>query len=376
MATTQGVPTTPLTPLFTPQGANNTTTGRPPSFPFAVLNAAFLSVKIGSSIEAILIIVFNTALFVVIVSSVSLRKQMRYQLVLSLVVNNLIVGILSAPFTVDYIVRKAWVHDCYFSIIRHLLTIFVQDFVSMWGLVLILLHYLARLLRYEGPAWLVRLPSWLLKTLPALIVASPWMVAAVLQTSLMFLGMHPQALAALGQGRCPLVMQTWSYYFFSFTCFFFPAVILLTLVVLIVVRGKDSSSPGSGGGGEMGTCLVGKREMEGRTGHVVAAVCALLTTGPPVLFYGLRLYVQASAAVVIIGGVVMMLVNELLPVVLVAVWVLMFPEVQERAWELAGRLLPCCAARFRRHGPPPGTSPSSSAAASVTSVSFRNLTDE
>ncbi|KAL8625474.1 hypothetical protein ACOMHN_018619 [Nucella lapillus] len=371
--------TTPLTSPMSTEATNNTTTALAPTgtkhwIGPSLWEKALLSLAICSTLETVLILTSNIALLLLIITSPSMRRQMRYHLVLSVVCANLLAGLFSTPFTSDIAIRKDWVHGCYVTVIRALLAEYVQNFASVWGLVLLLLHFMARMLKYEGPAWMVRLPSWLLKALPGLIVASPWIIAVMFQTPVVFVGLHPYTVSRWDADRCPYLLSPWAAYVLSSTCYFIPSVVLVILVVIIIIRFKDSNMASSDqlNRAEMGATLVSaEKEMESRKVHVIVAVVCVLLMGPHHVFYGLRIYREVSWKFSLIGIVFFIILADLLPIVLAIVWLLMLPEVKARWMELVARL-PGCAAWCRRNTTPMQISGSTSAAP----VSFRNLKND
>ncbi|KAL8625473.1 hypothetical protein ACOMHN_018618 [Nucella lapillus] len=289
-----------------------------------------LSLAIGSTLEAILILTSNIALLLLIITSPSMRRQMRYHLVLSVVCANLVAGLFSTPLMSNTGIHQRWPHDCYVAFMWISFGEYVQNFVNLWGLVLLLLHYMARVLKYEGPAWMVRLPSWLLKALPGLIVASPWIVAVVSQTPIVFTGQHRWI--NWNADECLFVLSTRTYFVLSTICYFIPAFILVILVIItVIIRFKESNAANSSHlhRAEMGATLVSaeKEEIESGKVHVVVAVVSVLLMGP---HHMLHLFINVPLEAAVIGITVCMLLIDSLPFVLAIVWLLMLPEVKAR----------------------------------------------
>lgn len=337
-------------------------------------NATYRGVAICSGVEAVLILATNLFLLLVLASSSSLRSQRRYQLVLSLVVANLVVGIFSSPFAVDFSVERDWVHGCYFEVVRTLLTLYVQNFVTLWGVVLLLLHYVARLLRYEGPAWRLRLPALLQRAAGPSFVALPWVVAVVFVTPILFGGLHSYAWIIWNETRCPIILQRWANHLLSVFTFFVPTLFLIVLIVAIVVLHKRYGGGGGGDGlrgAEMGAGLVAedKDALEPPLLHVLTAVITVVLMAPDHIFYVARYHISAPWHDVVTIAVVVMALSELLPFVLALLWLLLWADVRARVAELAARLP--CSFCYRLRSPPQAAGDTS-----VAPVVFRDLQDE
>ncbi|KAK7499702.1 hypothetical protein BaRGS_00009043 [Batillaria attramentaria] len=333
-------------------------------------NSIYVSIKVAGCLEAILILATNVFLFAVLLSSPKLRGNMRNHLVLSLVVANLIVGVFSSPFAVDYTVRRDWVHGCYFHVVRSLLTVFVQNFVSMWGVVLLALHYLCRLLQYDGPAFLLRLPTMLRRMAPGVYVALPWLVALLLVVPLVFGGLHHYVWVLWTDTKCPMMLSRWAKYTLNVLTYFLPAVLLIVLFVTILfVYRRRVTHFGANAlkKMEMGANLVGEgEEVEGPAVHVVLALLTVIFMGPEHLFYVGRFHTLLPMKHAVILGVSVMLLSESLPLVMALVLLFMLADVRTRVVELYCMIpgLP-----FKRSPPP-------SSQTTVAPVAFRDLNDD
>ncbi|XP_076468230.1 uncharacterized protein LOC143299031 [Babylonia areolata] len=336
------------------------------------MRAVMLSMQVLGTLQAILIIGANLLLLAAILTSSLLRSRMRNKLVINVVVANLFVGVLGAPFTVDYTVREQWVHGCYFIVILIVLVAFVQNFISMWGVVALLLHYLARLLRYEGPRWLGRLPAWLQRALPALLIASPWLVAGVLLLPMIFGGLNRDVLTVWNDNACPLVLEKWAKSVLNALSFFVPAVVLIVLVILLVLfrhkqeATKEDVAPSRA---ETGQAVMSAtaQELESCWVHVLVAVLSVLMMGPEHTFLIVR---RGPWKHILIASVVIHFLSDMLPFVVALVWLLMLPDVRGRVKEGATKLW-ANVVSFTTRSPP-----QAAGTTSVTPVTFRDLHDE
>lgn len=335
--------------------------------------AVYSVVAICYGVEAVLILATNLFLLLLLVTSSSLRSQRRYQLLMSLVVANLFVGVFSSPFAVDYSVKRDWAHGCYFQVVRTLVVAYVQHFVMLWGVVLMLLHYIARLKSYEGPAWRLRVPAWLWRAAGPLYVALPWVVAVVLVTSILFGGLHSYAWIIWTETRCPIILQQWAKHLLFVICFFIPSVLLLVLIAAVVVLHRRHGGGGAGlSGAEMGSRLVAedKDAVEPPLVHVLTAVLTLVLMAPASTFYFLmRSFIKVHWRADVISGIALGLLVELLSFLLPLIWLITLADVRDRVALVAARLR--CSLCYRPRSPPQAAGDTS-----VAPVAFRDLQDE
>ncbi|KAK7116309.1 alpha-2Db adrenergic receptor-like isoform X1 [Littorina saxatilis] len=335
----------------------------------------YTTVEVVSSVLSVFILGLNLLVLVVILSSSPLRSRPRNQLLLSLVAVFLMLGVFDTAFSADYASKRQWSHGCYFHVVRSLLVRYVQYFVSIWGVVVLILHYLLRLLRYEGPQWLMRLPAWVLRAVTPLFVASPWITAVVVMVPLVFGGLHKHAYLIWTDSRCPLILERWATVLDNMLSFFLPALVIVALTIAIMVLHRRQSKSGGvqrGGGGEMGAELVegGEDDVEAPLVFELTGVMILCFHAPEHIFYASRLPFTLSWRTAVSLSVTMELFSELLPIVLAALWLWLFQDLKERLVELVAKL-PCCLALCPFRSPP-----KSSGETTVPHVAFRDLHDE
>lgn len=334
------------------------------------LNAVYISMEVICMIEAISIIATNLLLLIVIVSSPTMRVKLRNHLVMSLVVANLIVGVFSSPFVVDIAVRRDWAHGCYFHVVRILLTGYVQNFVSLWGVVLLTLHYLCGLLQYDGPAFLVRLPGKVRAAIPGVCVALPWIAAVVLVVPLVFGSLHPYSYILWADGKCPIFLSRWVVYLLNVLTYFLPAICALAVIVAIITvyrRRLALFGLNTLKKMEMGENLVGDgEELEKPYVHVVVTLVTVIGMAPEHVYTILRLTVKMSWRGMVVGQVFVMLLSELEPVVLALVLLIMLSDVRMRLAELFSKLRLSTLCR----------SPPDSTETAVAPVSFKGLSED
>ncbi|KAL8593843.1 hypothetical protein ACOMHN_065320 [Nucella lapillus] len=331
-----------------------------------------MSLQVTGTLEAILIIASNILLLVVILSSPLLRSRMRNKLVINVVISNLLVGILGAPFTVDYTMKGRWVHSCFVTVILAVLLAFVQNFINMWGVVGLLLHYVARLLRYEGPPWVGRLPLVLQRALPALLTCSPWIVSVVLLIPMIFGGLNRSVLTVWSYNTCPFILEKWARYLLNTFSFFIPALVLVALIVVVILlRRRRDEKPASDSPGRMerGQAVMTDpgQEVEACWVHVLVGVLTVLMMGPEHIFL---VFKRGPWQHIIIASITVHLLSDLLPFVVALVWLILLPDVRGRLKQLLTKLhtyLVC----FWTNSPPqaPGST-------SISPVAFKDLQDE
>ncbi|PVD19443.1 hypothetical protein C0Q70_19932 [Pomacea canaliculata] len=337
------------------------------------INALVTSILVVDSLLAVLIISTNLVLLVVLLSKPSFRSCLRNRLLVSLVVSNLIVGLLGCPVSADFARTRRWVHSCSYHIIHTALTKYVQNFVVVWGMILLLVNYLCRLKSYTGPAVLLRLPPRVQTCVTILFVLLPWIIAISLTGAMTGIGLHRLVLKSWNNNWCPIFLEPWATVTMSVIIFALPAILLVVVlaVVLVVYRRQTLTRSASGtilGDAETRNDLDDRSPVPERPWvHVAAALlCIIMMAGEEIGKYALK-YSSGSWQRSVAIFEAMSSLADLLTFVLALLWLLALKDVRARALEILA-MVPVmhCRVNTSRESSP----------ANTTSVTFKTLREE
>jgi hypothetical protein len=336
-------------------------------------------------------------LLVIILSSSSLRGRLRNQMVVSLAVANVLVATYSAPLDVDFVINMKWRHGCLVELTRDLLTVYIQNFVTQWGVLFMLLHYEARVRDLGVPSSVtLRLHHVLLRVAAVLYVLLPWIVGVVVLVPVVFTGLLYRIWKYLAFERCPLITSNTANIVYNVVTSYIPSlftIIVVAVIALSVRNGraqwlpKDDSDKKESSGGDNDP----RRVESGNAGlvswdsdlqpdpalvHVLVGVATVLCYLPMHLSKVIRRHYSPRDYYAEINAyVALQIVEDALPVLMGAAWLLMLPDVVERRRELgcvlrerlsnARWMLSCCRSR------PPNTTD-----CGIAPVTFRDLHDE
>jgi len=304
-------------------------------------------------------------------------------------VANMLVGLYSAPLNVDVVLHLRWRHGCIVELTRDLLTGFVQNFVSLWGVLLMLLHHMARLARWETPAWVtLRLHPVLVRVALMLYVLLPWLLGAFVVTPIIFTGLRYQIWMFLGFERCPIILTQQTKLVLNIITYFLPALGIIAAIVVIMVwvragRGTwlavekhslyptGDNDPHRVEAGSAGL-VTAQDDVDPALVHVLVGVITMLLFLPQHALSLSRSFGYGNWKVELQAYVTAHILEELAPVFMPFLWLILLPDVGERRRDLchvfrervAGWKATCCRTRSppTKSGLPP--------------VSFRDLQDE
>ncbi|XP_070185827.1 uncharacterized protein [Littorina saxatilis] len=308
----------------------------------------------------VLIIVLNLFLLVVVLSSSSLRSNLRNKFLLNLVVCHLLEGVTGTAFDAEFYAESVWKHGCYVHFVRLLLHLFVMDFVLWWGVVALLLHYLARLLRYEGPGWFLRLPPKLQRAALQTAVALPWLVAVAVLAYVLLTDANVSIAVSLGLCRYFLTDESFS--FKTFICFYLPLPTLVVLLIAVQIAYRFKSARTEDGRSGERTLEDGESMVYMLTGGLT-----ILLLSPLYVVFAFNIDINPLKTRYVVFGSLMM-VASLLSIVQAPLWLLMLRDVKERCVQLVVKMPLCC--RWF------ASCANKSTRSGSTSVAFSNLQEE
>lgn len=284
-------------------------------------------------ILAVLIIVLNTFLLIVIISSSTLRARMSNKLVVNLTVANLIVGVFTCPFLAEAIIANEWIHGCNFHIVSTVLSEFVQNFVSSWGMVVLLVHCLCQLKNYPGPDFLNRLPALVRQAVPTMAIVFPWLATVACVLPLFLAGVR-RDLWDYRFRSCLVLLREWAMNLMAFTICFLPSAINIGLVVtiLILYRRRRQNA-------ELDTRLVRKERHDRPFAHVFAAVVTVILMVPKhICWVVMSENRDFDFSMYVVINAITEVAEDLSPFLLSLLWLLLLEDVRARSKHLLGNL--------------------------------------
>ncbi|XP_070212489.1 neuropeptide receptor 15-like isoform X2 [Littorina saxatilis] len=306
-------------------------------------------------VDTVLGVLFNVFLLLIVLSSKTLRKDVRNLLIVNIAVADLMVVGIFQPLSVVNALHKDWSYGCYPHIVVQLLHFFAFNFVSAWGVVCLDALLLARLCRLDMPltsfltsALTTSISTWkrrLDRVVVAVVLLLPWVTSVVVITPIVFRGLHDFHRHVWSDRSCPFILTQWALLACNLLFFFLPCFIAL---ILLAVSGCVLCRRGGGGWGiqsvtpSMPPTITTLDSSNSAASHdrpsayIAATIMTFVLIGPRHVFSLILRYEGMLTGVPtwLLLNFSLAWLGESKSTFLPLLWILMLPDVRARARDL------------------------------------------